>query len=375
VRGGTITWLLYTYKRYPGTVVVVAGKYGDTQLADSTLPFMVERVPMSMAEWDPTEPASLWRYGCILRHVLRSCRQHSIRQLHCLKVLPEGLVAWCVRLLTGIPYVLYAHGEEIQVGLGSRKLRWLIPRLYNGAAAIIANSYNTSDLLQKIGIPVGKIHVIHPGVETALFRAREQMATVIRRRYNIGCSPMLLTVGRLQRRKGQDMVIRALPRIAEKFPSIKYVIAGTGDDLGFLKQLAVEIGVVDRIVFVGAIDDAEHAGFYAACDIFIMPNREIGPDVEGFGIVFLEASAAGKPVIAGRSGGTAEAVKEGITGLRVDGNDVDAIAAATLRLLEDPVTSRMMGERGRQWVESSFTWGSVVDRTRKVAQAIERGGH
>jgi phosphatidylinositol alpha-1,6-mannosyltransferase len=351
----------------------MAGEHRDGQLVDPALPFKVERIAMSMSEWDPTAPASLWRYAGILRQVLRSCRRYHIQQLHCMRVLPEGLIGWCVHLMTGRPYLVYAHGEEILIALESRKLRWLIPRLYNQAAAIIANSHNTKALLEQIGVRSEKIHLIHPGVEATAFRIGDEAAQAIRQRHKLGQSPVLLTVGRLQRRKGQDMVIQALPRILKRFPDVKYVIVGTGEDQAVLHRLAADVGVQDKVIFVGQVVDGEQAAYYAACDVFIMPNRQIGPDVEGFGMVFLEASAAGKPIIAGCSGGTGEAIREGVTGIRVDGENVEAIAAAVIDLLENPDAARFMGEQGRQWVESAFTWESIVDRTRQLALTVARG--
>jgi phosphatidyl-myo-inositol dimannoside synthase len=373
--GGTITWIVQTYRRYhPAEVVLVTGEHGDTRLLDNTLPFTIERIPMSMPEWDPTVPASLWRYLCILRHVLCSCRRQQIRQVHSFKVLPEGLIAWCVHLLTGRPYLLYAHGEEVLISLSSRKLGWLIPRLYNDAGAIIANSSETKGLLEGIGVCSKKIHVIHPGVEATVFQPGDDVARATRQRHNLGQSPVLLTLGRLQRRKGQDMVIQALPRIAKSFPDVKYVIVGAGEEYDFLQRLAREVGVQDKVIFVGQIDSDEQAAYYAACDVFLMPNRQIGADIEGFGIVFLEAGAAGKPVIGGRSGGTGEAIQDGVTGIRVDGENVDAISAAVIDLLSDSRKARAMGERARQWVESEFNWESIVDRTRQLALAVAQGG-
>jgi phosphatidylinositol alpha-1,6-mannosyltransferase len=369
--GGTITWILQTYRRYqPAEVVLVVGEHGDTRLLDQTLPFKVKRVSMSMSDWDPTLPVSLWRYARMLRHVLVNCRKHQIRQIHGVKVLPEGLIAWFTRRLTGTPYLLYAHGEEISTALTSRKLRWLIPRLYHGAAAIIANSCETKALLEDIGVRSKKIHVIHPGVEAMAFRMGHDAALAIRQRHKLGQSPVLLTVGRLQRRKGQDMVIQTLPRIAKSFPDVKYVIVGTGEEYDFLQRLVCESGVQDRVIFIGQVNDGERAAYYAACDVFIMPNRQIGADVEGFGIVFLEAGAAGKPVIGGRSGGTAEAIQDGVTGIRVDGEKVEAIAEAVIDLLSDSQKALAMGERGRQWVEAAFTWESIFERTRELSAAV-----
>jgi phosphatidylinositol alpha-1,6-mannosyltransferase len=166
------------------------------------------------------------------------------------------------------------------------------------------------------------------------------------------------------------MVIRALPSVAKKFPDVKYIIAGTGEEYDFLQRLAGEVGVEDKVIFVGQIDNDEQAAYYAACDIFLMPNRQIGADIEGFGMVFLEAGAAGRPVIGGRSGGTGEAIQDGVTGIRVDGENVHAISEAVIDLLSDSQKARTMGERGRQWVQTVFSWELIVERTRQVSATV-----
>jgi phosphatidyl-myo-inositol dimannoside synthase len=369
--GGTITWLCETYRRFaPGAVVVVAGDKGNTADIDRSLPFKVERLRMLMNDWDPTQPASLWRYLLMFRHIRKSQQLHKATQIHCMKVLPEGVVAWALWHIVGVPYLLYAHGEEIQMRLTSRKLAWLIPILYRSATAIIANSYHTGQLLADIGVCSERIHVIHPGVDVTAFQTNEEARRAIRQRHNLGEDFTLLTLGRLQRRKGQDMVIKALPLVKEKFPNVKYLIVGTGEEYESLQQLAKGNGVSENVLFVGSVADDERAGYYAACDVFLMPNRQIGTDVEGFGIVFLEAGAAGKPVIGGRSGGTGEAIQDGVTGIRVDGENVEAIAAAVIDLLADPPKARVMGERGRQRVEAAFTWESIFERTRQLSTIV-----
>jgi phosphatidyl-myo-inositol dimannoside synthase len=310
------------------------------------------------------------RYLRISRHVYASCRRNSIQQIHCAKVLPEGLIALFMKLVKRIPYLLYAHGEEIQMGLTSRKFRWLIPKIYNAASVIIANSRNTQNLLQNIGVHLAKIHVIHPGVNLQLFHDGKESAQMLREQYHLGDAPVLLTVGRLQRRKGHDMVIRALPLIQAKLPRTTYFIVGAGEELAYLQRLVDEMGVADSVIFTGCVADEALLGYYAACDVFIMPNREIDCDIEGFGMVYLEASAAGKPVIGGRSGGTEDAILDGVTGLRVDGASVVQIANAVIALLNDPDTSRMMGERGRLRVEREFTWESIVDKTHLLASTV-----
>jgi phosphatidyl-myo-inositol dimannoside synthase len=370
--GGSINWLINTYSRYQSNeVVFVSSKQEGDFLVDKTLPFPVERIPMTMTDWDPAIPDSLYRYIQIIRDVREYCINYNVEQIHCAKVLPEGLVAWCLNCFKKVPYILYAHGEEIKTGMTSRKFRWLIPKIYNHAALIIANSKNTKSLLQDIGVSSEKIHIIHPGVDFHVFNVGKKPGEIIRQQLNIGDSPILLTVGRLQRRKGHDMVIKALPYVRQIVPEVKYIIVGQGEESANLGQLIADLRVSDNVMMVGRVSDQDLPSYYAACDVFVMPNREIDGDIEGFGMVYLEAAAAGKPVIGGDSGGTQDAILEGVAGLRVDGNNLSDISAAILTLLLDPDKSRQMGENGRRWVEREFAWESVVERTRALATAIK----
>src|SRR5205814_3205463 len=147
---------------------------------------------------------------------------------------------------------------------------------------------------------------------------------------------LILSVGRLQRRKGFDSVIRALPLLSEQGVDAHYVVIGSGDDGQYLQRLAAELGVSDRVHLLGHVGYEDLPRWYAACDLFVMPNRDIDGDTEGFGLVFLEAASAGKPAIAGIAGGTGSAVVDGVTGLRVDGEQLQAIAGALTRLLANP---------------------------------------
>jgi phosphatidylinositol alpha-1,6-mannosyltransferase len=168
------------------------------------------------------------------------------------------------------------------------------------------------------------------------------------------------------------MVLRALPRIAHAISQIHYVIVGTGEELSYLQALAQSLGVAKRVTFAGEVSNQELAAYYATCDLFIMPNREIDGDIEGFGMVFLEAGAAGKPVIGGRSGGTDDAIVHEVTGLRVDGTNIEAIATAVVSLLTDPAKAKSMGDAGRRRVEQEFTWEAVVERTRQLNARVQR---
>jgi phosphatidylinositol alpha-1,6-mannosyltransferase len=325
-----------------------------------------------MREWDPAVPMSFARYIEKLWYTSKICWKDHIEQIHCAKVFPEGVVAWCMQGLSAIPYLIYAHGEEIQISLTSRKLAWLLPKMYNSAAAIIANSRHTKSLLEKIGVQSDKIYIIHPGVDPASFDVADEAIRTVRQRHNLGQSPVILTVGRMQRRKGHDMVIKALPSVAQRVPDVKYLIVGTGEEQATLYKLAQEMGVLERVVFAGQVPAGELAAYYAACNVFVMPNRQIGPDIEGFGIVFVEASAAGKPVIGGDSGGTEDAILHGVTGWRIDGTNVEAIATAVTTLLTEPGLAKAMGSQGRYRVVTEFSWDRVVERTRMVAAQVQQ---
>ncbi|NLB96282.1 MAG: glycosyltransferase, partial [Armatimonadetes bacterium] len=183
--------------------------------------------------------------------------------------------------------------------------------------------------------------------------------------------PVLVTVSRLLERKGHDVVLRALPRIAAAVPEVAYLVAGTGPREPVLRRLAGELGVAERVVFAGRVPDEELADYYGAADVFIHPNRELpNGDVEGFGIVFLEANAAGKPVIGGNSGGTPDAVVDGVTGFLIDPNDVDAVADAAIRLLTDRDLARKLGEQGRERARTEFTWERAVERLRALNRKV-----
>jgi phosphatidyl-myo-inositol dimannoside synthase len=191
---------------------------------------------------------------------------------------------------------------------------------------------------------------------------------VLRARLGLGSTQrLILSVGRLQRRKGFDSVIRVLPLLRERAIDACYALIGVGDDQAYLRQLATEHGVADRVHLLGHVDYDELPRWYAACDVFAMPNRDIAGDTEGFGLVFLEAAASGKPAVAGTAGGTGSAIVDGVTGLRVDGERIEDIAKALERLLRDPEAARQMGLNGRRRVLENFTHQRRVDQLRALA--------
>ena len=259
-------------------------------------------------------------------------------------LVPTALAAWG-------SYSVIAHGND----LTAAQKRWHRPLfnwLLRHAKPVITNSKNNAHRLKELGVrePV----VAYPGVDPSRFTPPLSPPP----------SPwILLTVGRLVPRKGIDTVIQALPSLLAEFPDLRYVIAGEGPDRRRLEELAKELGVLGRIEFLGYVPDDKLPEIYRSAHIFVMPTREeAGASMEGFGIVFLEASASGLPVVAGRSGGAVEAVRDGETGLLVPPNDPGVLAQALLRLLRHPELRQQMGTTGRRWVEERMSWDHTAER-------------
>ncbi|MET0901003.1 MAG: glycosyltransferase family 4 protein [Mycobacterium sp.] len=212
--------------------------------------------------------------------------------------------------------------------------------------------------------PAAGLEHLPAGVDTERFRPDPAARAELRARHHLGDRPTVVCVSRLVPRKGQDMLIRALPQIRRQVDGAALVIVGGGPDLDRLRGLAVEHQVADHVVFTEAVPGAELPAHYAMGDVFAMPcrTRGAGLDVEGLGIVFLEASAAGIPVVAGDSGGAPETVLDGQTGYVVNGRDGDQLAETISGLLAHPERAATMGSRGRDWVTREWQWDTIAAR-------------
>ena len=212
--------------------------------------------------------------------------------------------------------------------------------------------------------PDAALEHLPPGVDTDRFRPDPASRAELRARYCLGQRPTVLCLSRLVPRKGQDMLIRALPSIRQRVNGAALVIAGGGPYLETLRRLAEHYRVSEDVVFAGGIAAADLPAYHAMADVFAMPcrTRGAGLDVEGLGMVFLEASASGVAVIAGRSGGAPETVQHNKTGLVVDGRSVNEIADAVTEMLADPDRAAAMGAAGRDWVTSQWRWDALAAR-------------
>ena len=359
--GGSAVLFENFYTRLGPAVSVRVLTDGDRRpRSQSGLP--VATVPMTGPDWGVLAPASLARH---LR-VARALRQARPRPdlVHCGRALPEGLSA----RLAGLPYLCWTHGEELGFASSSRELTWLMRRTYAGARAVLANSRNSAHLLESAwGVPAARITVVHPGVDSTRFHPGADTGDW-RRRFAPEGETLFLSVGRLQRRKGHDAVVGALTQLRDL--PVRYLIAGDGPTRQALEDQARDAGVSDRVIFLGVVDDALLPGLYAACDVFVMPNRLEGVDFEGFGIVFLEAASCGRAAIGGRSGGVAEAIEEGVTGLLVDGTDVGEVATSMRRLAIDRALRDRLGAAGRLRAVARFSWQAGASIVAQVHEQV-----
>jgi phosphatidylinositol alpha-1,6-mannosyltransferase len=278
--------------------------------------------------------------------------------------LPCGLAANVVAGLFRIPYVVYAHGEDLS-GFKRRNSRFagLMRWIFTGANAVVCNTQNTADIAIRFGVSPERIVVAYPGVDTERFGrvARGPDGATSRR------GPFLLSVGYLIRQKGHETAIRALPHLVNEWPDLRYLIVGDGPEKGRLESLANDLGVASNVSFLGRVPEAQLLEAYETADVYVQPSVVVDGVTEGYGIAFVEAGAAGLPVVGGRCGGVVEAVVDGVTGLLVTPGDESDYLRAVSSLLRDGDLRRRLGEAGRRLAQER-TW----DKTLVPVLALDR---
>ena len=276
---------------------------------------------------------------------------------------PLALMAPLARAAGAQRVIASTHGHE--VGWSMLPLaRTALRRIGDETDVVTYISAYTRRRFSSAFGPDAALEYVPPGVDTERFVPDEVARAEMRARYRLGQRPVVVCVSRLVPRKGQDMLIRALPAIRQRVPGAAVVIVGGGPYRNSLHRLAHDFGVAEDVVFTDGVPGDELPAHHAMADVFAMPcrTRGYGLDVEGLGIVYLEASSTGVPVVAGRSGGAPETVVDGETGLVVDGWDVGEIAASVADLLSDPGRAAAMGAAGRQWVVDNWRWSRQAER-------------
>lgn len=278
-------------------------------------------------------------------------------------------------------YFITVHGSEINGHFKIEGKRWtwnfflpVIRRLFTRARAIVCVSKSTQQALLRVLPSLGeRAVVVHNGIDLDKFKPinEEQVAKL---RYVLDTNgPVFLTVARLIPEKGIDTVLKALSRIVPDIPDLTYVIVGAGSDRDRLNALVKNLSLKNNVIFAGKVSDEELGNYYALCDLFVMISRP-GSRIEGFGLVYAEAGACNKPVIAGRTGGVPEVVQDGYNGILVDPYSVDELEKAMRTLLSSPELSRMMGRNGRKLIEEKFNILKMAESTLRIvcARALNR---
>lgn len=267
-----------------------------------------------------------------------------------------SLCCFLNKIITGKPYIIFLHGEEIPVG--KFKSTNALKLFYSNAQNVFCNSEFTSHKFKHFLNIIKDPLIINPGVEERFLGVLESSRTqILQRKLKLFNKRIIYTIARLDERKGQDMVIKALSVIINQFPDLIYLIGGKGPRLAYLKELVESMHLTQHVIFLGLVPQDELVLYHQLGEIFIMPNRMLqGGDTEGFGISFLEANAVGNPVIGGKCGGSVNAIIDQVTGFLVDPENVEEIADKVILLLKDKALAKMMGKKGRLRVQNDFRW-------------------
>ncbi|MET7805331.1 glycosyltransferase family 4 protein [Micromonospora chersina] len=337
----------------PGSVVVYASSWRGAAKFDADQPFEVVRERTKVLLPTPL----------VARRAARLARAYDCDTVWFGAAAPLGLLAAGLRRRAGIRRaVALTHGHEAGWATlpGARSA---LRRIGRGVDVTTYLGEYTRVRLARVLDGVTELRRLAPGVDVDTYHPGVDGERV-RLRLGLADRPVVVCVSRLVPRKGQDMLIRAMPEIRRRVPDAALLVVGGGPYRATLEKLARHTGVERDVVFTGSVPSAELPAHYAAGDVYAMPcrTRNRGLDVEGLGIVYLEASATGLPVVAGDSGGAPDAVREGETGYVVRGRDVAQLADRVATLLADRDLARQFGAAGRAWVEREWRWETQAER-------------
>jgi len=335
-------------------VIILAPKYRGSDVIDTNLSCQVirKRWPLGNNFFSKIIKAFL-----VLFYARRVNSKFKFKKIHCGQVFSAGFAGLILKKTSNIPFIIYVHGADLLEYEKRSFLRKVLMKIIRKADRIIVNSQFTQLKVLETGVNPDIVRIIHPGIDLKDFKIEFDVQD-FKRSLSLEGKKIILTVARLVERKGHDLVLEAMPRIIKEIPDAHYLILGEGPFKKHLEKMTLENKLQDCVSFLGFLPDSEISKYYAVCDVFVMVSREIRErgDVEGFGIVFLEANALKKPIIAGRSGGIADAVEEGVTGLLVNPEDVDEIAGSIIKLLKDENLCDRLGQQGYTRVREKYDW-------------------
>jgi phosphatidyl-myo-inositol dimannoside synthase len=363
-RQGGIQSFVYELARRldPDRLTVYAPKWDGDAAFDAAAPFEVVRHPTSLMIGGPS----------VRRRAAGLARSRKAEVVVFGASAPLGLITPVLRKAGVQRAIAITHGHE--AGWAALPVaRQLLRRIGDETDVVtyLGEYFRVRLATALRPAAAARMTQLHPGVDPAAFRPDPVARAAIRQRYGLGDRPVVICVSRLVPRKGQDTLLRAWPAVLGQVPDAALLIVSGGPYAKPLRRLAEQTGVVSSVTFTGPVPQPELPAHYAAGDVFSMPcrTRRGGLDVEGLGIVYLEASAAGLPVVGGDSGGAPDAILAGETGYVVGGRDVAALSGHLIALLSDPAGAKAMGEKGRAWVERDWNWDLTASRLRALIDA------
>lgn len=375
VWGGSRMYYYEVFRRFPpGEVRILTKNVEGGAAFDAKETLDISR---HFQSWENADYRTLTKYPGYIAYLGAELVRAGADLVHSGDAWPAGVFALAAKSFFGVPFVHYSHGEDQTQVARSKYRTHVLQAIFDQAEIVVANSRFTYDLLRERGIPAEKIRLITPGVDHARFSKPCETAD-LREKYGLAGKRVVLTVARFEPRKGFDTTLRALHALSAKHPDVVYVMVGKGIDKPRIVGLVDELGMKERVRFAEGISSEDLVRHYALGDVFILANRgftdEFGQlDVEGFGMVFLEANCQGKPVIGGRSGGTVDAVEHGVTGFLCDPDSVESFQQALDTLLSDPALAKRMGEAGRERAKRDFSWDTRAEQIRQLSAEVVEG--
>ena len=299
---------------------------------------------------------------------LKLIKKYSIQKIWVGNLLPLGTVAYLIYKRYKIPYFVSLHGLDILNALKNKRKKILAQKILTNAEFITVNSECTKNLLKNFKLDQEKIKLIYPGINLNFQNIEQEKLLKIQNKYNLKNKKVILTTGRLVKRKNHKLVIKTIKELVKKFPDLIYLIIGDGPELKNYKLQITSYKLQNHIKILTDINNQELPYFYKLSDIFVMVSKISPNDIEGFGIVYLEAGLFQTPVIAGHSGGVKEAVIDKQTGLLVD-NNLEELKAALEKLLTEPDLRQKLGQNAEQRIKNKFLWSDI---SQKLINYIER---
>lgn len=334
----------------------------------------IERLGIGVRRARSLPGIALW-----VRQAARLQRRESVDLVYSANLKPAGYVAYALLALRGIPYLVAAYGRDLltarrQASHSGLKRRWLRTLLQSARLVVVSSDWaagQARELMVELGLPGDepRVRTVRPGVDVERFRPGLEVSAV-RSRYGIPPGPVLLTVARLEQHKGIGTVLKALQGLKDL--GVTYLVAGEGSAAGELRRLAASLGVERQVCWLGLVPEDDLPSIYNLADWYVGMSEQIGLEVEGFGISFLEAAACGVPALAARSGGIPEAVLDGETGYLLEPGASDELARAVRALLSKPDHRTRLGKAARLRVGRDFSWSRVCGELDRVEEEVRR---